>query len=299
MVVRLAWLILAVAVATACGPSSSPAGSPVPFGVVTTTTVFADMVRNVGGDLVAVSSLVPPNGDVPTFSPKPSDIRTLAGARLVVMNGLGLDDWLTRPIDSVGSHAPVLTRGVDLPGAEYQAGEAASGPPNPHLWMNVAYAQGYVDRIATALAQADPAHAATYQANGVAYRARLGDLDTSVKAQILSIPAPNRRFVAFHDAFPYFARRYGLEIVGVAVEAPGQDPSAAYTAQLIGAIRAAHVKAIFSEAQFPPKLVQQLAQETGTTVVATLYDDSVGDPPIATYEAIIRWDTDQFVKALS
>src|SRR5712691_4193282 len=162
MVVRLGWLIAAAVVATACGPSSSAAGASATFGVVTTTTVFADMVRNVGGDLVAVSSLVPPNGDVHTFSPKPSDIRTLAAARLVVMNGLGLDDWLTRTIESVASHAPVLTLGVDLPGAEYLEGEDPSGPPNPHLWMNVAYAQGYVDRIAAELAKADPAHAATY-----------------------------------------------------------------------------------------------------------------------------------------
>ena len=284
--------------------SCTSAGSSAPIGsarlpVVATTSVFADLVRNVGGDLVAVSSLVPPNSDVHTYSPKPSDIRALAGAHVVFMNGLGLDDWLMRTIESGASHAAVVQLAVDLPGAVYQLGEDPNGPPNPHLWLNVAYGQGYVDRVAAALARADPADAAAYGAQGTAYRARLGDLDAWVKQQVASIPARNRRFAAFHDAFPYYAAAYGLEIVGVAVAAPGQDPSAAYTARLVDAIRLAHVGAIFAEAQFPPKLVEQIAHETGASVVATLYDDSIGDPPVSSYEAIVRWDTQQIVKALS
>jgi ABC-type Zn uptake system ZnuABC Zn-binding protein ZnuA len=175
----------------------------------------------------------------------------------------------------------------------------ATGTSNPHLWMNVAYAQLYVDRIAAALAQVDPAHAAAYATQAQGYRARLGDLDGWIRQQIGTIPPAGRRFVAFHDALPYYATAYGLEIAGVAVAAPGQEPSAAYTAQLIDAVRAAHVKAIFAEAQFPSKLVTQIAEQTGATVVATLYDDSIGDPPVDTYEAIMRWDTEQFVKALS
>ena len=131
-----------------------------------------------------------------------------------------------------------------------------------------------------------------------AYRARLSDLDASVRQQVATIPAANRKLVAFHDAFPYYARAYGITIVGVAVDAPGQDPSAGYTAALIDAIRAAGVKAIFSEAQFPKKLIDALAAETGATVVADLYDDALGDPPITSYEALIRWDTEQLVKAL-
>ena len=113
-----------------------------------------------------------------------------------------------------------------------------------------------------------------------------------------AIPPEDRRLVTFHDAFPYYAREYGLTIVGVAAEAPGQDPSAGDTARLIDAIKAAHVKAIFSEAQFPPRLVDQLASATGVTVVADLYDDALGDDPVTSYEAVIRWDTDQLVKAL-
>src|SRR5436309_7258620 len=104
------------------------------------------MVAQVGGDLVNAQSLVPANGDVHTFSPKPSDIRRLAGARLVVMNGLGLDDWLTKSVRAVADKASILRLGVDLPGVDYEVGEDPSGTPNPHVWMNAAYAALYADR---------------------------------------------------------------------------------------------------------------------------------------------------------
>ena len=290
-------LAFVVASCTSGGPTGTAATGK--LAVVATTSVFADLVRNVGGDLVNVSGLVPPNSDVHTYSPKPSDVRALASAGLVFMNGLGLDDWLLETIASVASRAPVVQLAVALPGAAYVGGDDANGASNPHLWLNVAYAQGYVDRIVAALAQADPANATTYAAQGKAYRARLGDLDAWVRQQVATIPLPNRRFVAFHDAFPYYAAAYGLEIVGVAVSAPGQDPNAAYTAALIKAMRAARVTAIFAEAQFPPKFVEQLAREAGVSVIATLYDDSLGDPPLSSYDAIIRWNTEQFVKALT
>jgi ABC-type Zn uptake system ZnuABC Zn-binding protein ZnuA len=285
-----------IAVLTACQPGTTAPGSVVK--VVTTTTVFADMIRHVGGNLVDVTSLVPKNGDVHTFAAKPSDVRAVAEAKLLMMNGLGLDDWLTRTIaNASAAGTPLIKLGEDLPGVTLLPGEEP-GTQNPHLWMDVAYAELYADRIAAALEQVDPAHHDDYQRQGAAYRQRLADLDGEVRAQIATIPAGNRRLVTFHDAFPYYARAYGITIVGVAVEAPGQDPSAGYTAQLIDAIKAARVKAIFSEAQFPARLVEQLASETGAKVVANLYDDALGDDPVTSYEAVIRWDTQQLVGAL-
>jgi manganese/iron transport system substrate-binding protein len=281
----------------ACG-GGTPSAAPGTIAVVTTTTVFADIVANVGGDHVSVTSLVPMNGDVHTFEPRPADVRTVAAAKLLVMNGLGFDDWLERTISNAASSAtPLLKLGVDLPGVALLPGEGP-GTQNPHLWMNVRYAELYVDRIVASLASVDPPHAADYSARGAAYRDRLAALDGQVRAKIATIPEINRKIVMFHDAFPYFAAEYGITIVGVAVAAPGQDPSAGYTADLIQAIRAAGVTAIFSERQFPTKLVDQLAAETGTTVVANLYDDSLGDPPVVSYEALITWDTDQLVGAL-
>jgi ABC-type Zn uptake system ZnuABC Zn-binding protein ZnuA len=292
--------ILAVAVCSPrAGASDRPSGSGGALPVVTTTTVFADLIRNVGGELVDVRSLVPKGGDVHTFEPKPDDVRAVATARVLFMNGLGLDDWLERTISNASaSGTPLVKLGVDLPGVELLPGEAP-GTQNPHLWMNVKYAELYVDRIAAALKSTDPANVERYDSQAMAYKQRLDALDAQVRAKVGSIPEANRKLVTFHDAFPYYARAYGITIVGVAVEAPGQDPSAAYTAQLIQAIRSAGVKAIFSENQFPTKLIDQIASETGATVVADLYDDSVGDPPVTSYEAVITWDTDQLVKALT
>ena len=267
--------------------------------VVATSSVFADMIENVGGDRVTVTALVPHSADVHTFQPSPTDVRAVAGARLLVMNGLGLDDWLRDTIvNASAAGTPLVELGPGLPGVTLLPGEE-SGTQNPHLWMAVPYAEGYVGEIEAALVRVDPANADAYHQGAKAYRTRLDALDQQIRTRIATIPAADRRLVTFHDAFPYFAREYGLEIVGVAVEAPGQDPSAAEIAALIEAIKAAHVKAIFSENQFPRQLVDQLAASTGATVVADLYDDSLGDPPVTSYEALMTWDVDQLVDALT
>ncbi len=293
-----ALLVVVVAGGCAAAPGSSGDGAD-RIGVVTTTTVFADLVANVGGDLVTVTSLVPKNGDVHTYSPRPSDVQAVANAQLLVMNGLGLDNWLEKTISSASREStPLVKLGPGLSGVALLPGDEP-GTENPHLWMDVRYAEGYVDEIVAALSRVDPGHAGTYRSQGDAYKAQLTTLDAWVRQQIATIPPANRKLVTFHDAFPYYAREYGITIVGVAVEAPGQDPSAAYTAQLIDAIRAAGVKAIFSEAQFPAKLMDQIASETGARVVSNLYDGSLGDPPVTSYEAMIRWDTQQLVDALA
>jgi ABC-type Zn uptake system ZnuABC Zn-binding protein ZnuA len=291
--------LAAATLLSGCAGPSPSGGSNGKLIVVTTTTVFADLVSNVGGDLVSVTSLVPKNADVHTFEPRPADVRTVSGAKLLIMNGLGLDDWLSKTITNAAANGtPLLQLGVDLPGVTLLPGET-SATENPHLWMDVKYAELYVDRIAQALGSADPSHAATYLTQAAAYKQQLETLDGWVRSQIATIPEANRKLVTFHDAFPYYAREYGITIVGVAVEAPGQDPSAGYTAQLITAIKSAGVKAIFSEAQFPAKLVDELASEANCKVVANLYDDALGDPPTSSYDAVIRWDTTQLVQALS
>jgi manganese/iron transport system substrate-binding protein len=280
-----------------CGqPGGSSTGR---LAVVTTSSVFADMISNVGGDRITVTALVPHHADVHTFQPSPADVRAVAGARLLVMNGLGLDDWLRETIVNASSAGtPLVELGPGLSGVDLLPGEEP-GTQNPHLWMAVPYAKGYVGEIEAALVSADPANAEAYHEGAKAYQTLLDALDQQIRSKIAAIPAADRRLVTFHDAFPYFAREYGLEIVGVAVEAPGQDPSAAEIAALIEAIKAAHVKAIFSEEQFPTQVVDQLAASTGAKVVAQLYDDSLGDPPITSYEALMDWDVDQLVSALA
>jgi len=294
------FLTILLLVVAACGGGSVPTGSVDPGGplkVVTTSTVFADLIRNVGGDRVAVTSLVPRGVDVHTYQATPVDLRAVASADLFVMNGLGLDDWLEKTIRSASNGAPIVKLAVDLEGVVLLPGETPAAQ-NPHLWLDVAYATLYATRITENLQEMDTIHAAEIAATSAAYIQKLADLDVWVREQIGTIPAGDRQFVMFHDALPYFARAYGLTVVGVAVEAPGQDPSAGEIAALIDAIRATGVKAIFMEDQFPTTLVDQIGRETGATVEADLFTDSLGDDPITSYEALIRWNVEQIVTAL-
>lgn len=290
----LAVLLAAGVVAGCVGPY---AGDPTKLQVLTTTTVLADIAANVGGQYVQVTSLVPKNGDVHTFAPRPSDVVSASHARLIFMNGLGLDDWLNRTIDNASAGGKTVRLG-DAVSAQVPLlpGENAE-TRNPHLFMDVKYAELYADRIAAAMEEADPAHADAYRSQAAAYRGQLDTLDAWVRTEVGSIPKANRKIVTFHDAFPYYARAYGITVVGVAVEAPGQDPNAGYIANLITDVKAAGVKAIFSEAQFPAKLADQLAAEANCKVVANLYDDALGDD-VTSFEALIRWDTTQMVEAL-
>ncbi len=292
----LALLLAAVAVAGCAVPGGTAA--PGQVSVVTTTTVLADLVRQVAGARAFVTSLVPKGGDVHTFDPRPSSLRAVASASLIVRNGLGLDDWVAGLVANTGTSAAVLAAAEDLPGVAYLPGEGDAATVNPHIWMNVANAEQMVAKIAGALTAADPAGAQAYTERAAAYRAQLAQLDAELRTRMVAIPASDRTVVAFHDAFPYLADAYGLRIDGTIVAAPGQDPSAGSVADLIAAIRRDHVKAVFAEAQFNDELARMIAVETGVAVVSGLYDDTLGDPPLDTYTAIMRWDVDQVARAL-
>jgi manganese/iron transport system substrate-binding protein len=293
-------LILGLAlVLTACstGLPRNPAPSAGPLKVVTTTTVLADMVHQVGGPNVDASSIVPKGGVVETFDPSPRDITAVSEADLVVMNGLGLDDWLVKVIHAANPDVPVVRLAEDLPGVTYVEGENGEGT-NPHLWLDVAYGERYATRIANALAAADPARATQFRAGGDEYAKRLAALDKEVRGEVATIPPDNRKLVSFHEAFPYFAQAYGLEIVGSVVGVPGQDPSAGEVAALVDSIKRSGAKAVFTEAGFNPDLARAIAQEAGVSVESNLYNDSLGDPPVDTYEGLIRWDVRRIVGAL-
>jgi len=295
--------VLVAVVAGACGRETTPAASDVPAGtlqVVTTTTILADLVAQVGGSRVHVDSLVPKGGEVHTFDPSPSDVRRLVQADVVFMNGLGLDGWLGNLVADAGTDAPVVKLGENLPGVTYLAsGDPESEAVNPHLWLNVAYAAKYAERIGEALAEADPANAAAYRDRAAAYGQTLADLDTELRSKMDAIPAANRTVISFHDAFPYFAAAYGLAIDGTIVDAPGQDPSAGQIASLVGVVREKGVKAIFAEAQFSEDLARTIADETGARVVSSLYTDSIGDAPQDTYVGMMRWNVDRVLEALA
>ncbi len=279
----------------ACQPSASPSGSAAALKVVTTTTVFADIVQNVGGSRVDASSIIPPGVGPEDYEPKPDDAVKLAGAKLIVSNGVGLDNFLDDLLASgSGGETPRLVLGDGIPTI------TVDGEPNPHFWLDPMLVKDYyLPAIVASLTQVDPAGQATYQANADDYATQLDELDAELKAKIEEIPPANRKLVTFHDAFPYFAKHFGFELIGVILANVGQDPSAADLAALVDKVKAAHVKAVFSEAQFSPRLSETLASEAGIEhVVTTLYNDALGPAPADTYLGLMRWNVDQMVPAL-
>jgi len=280
-------------------PASVGSGSASPAAdghlrIVATTTVFADLVRQVGGDRVDVASIIPAGAGPEDYEPRPEDARLLSGADLVVSNGAGLDDFLDGLITGSGSSAPrlVLTDGIPI--------LTVDGEANPHVWLDPTLVTDHmVPAIRDALTQLDPSGAAGYGAGASAYAAELHRLDAELADQVRAIPEERRKLVTFHDAFPYFAQHYGFEVVGVILESPGQEPSASDLAALVTKVKRAGVPAVFSEAQFSPKLAQTLADEAGiTSIVTNLYTDSLGDAPADTYEGMMHWDMDHIVEAL-
>ncbi len=287
-------------VAAACGTtggSNSSAGASASLSVAATTTFLADLVRQAGAGRVNVTSIVPKGGEVHTFDPSPGDAARLSSADLIVANGLGLDDWLADLAVDAGATAPIVRLGESLPADTYISGGDV-GTINPHLWLDPKLAAIYVERIADALAVADPAGAEAYRQAAAEAADRLSELDRWATDRLASIPAGSRRLVSFHDALPYLARAYDLEIVGVVVPAPGQEPSAGDVAALIDEIKRTAVPAIVTEVQFNGDLARSIASETGATVVADLYTDTLGDPPVDTYDGMIRWDIERLATAL-
>jgi ABC-type Zn uptake system ZnuABC Zn-binding protein ZnuA len=268
---------------------------PNALNVVATTTVFADIVANVGGSRTSVNAIIPPGVGPEDYEPKPDDAKRLADAALVVSNGVGLDDFLDRLIRS-GSNgrAARLVLGDGIPTV------TIDGEENPHFWLDPSLvSEYYVPAIVAKLTELDPAGEAIYEANAKAYTQSIDALDQELKAQVAEIPAENRKLVTFHDAFPYFARHFGFELVGVILENVGQEPTASELGALVDKVKAAEANAIFSEAQFSPKLSETLAREAGITrVVTTLYTDSLGPAPADTYLGMMRWNMSQIAEAL-
>jgi manganese/iron transport system substrate-binding protein len=276
-------------------PSTAPSGRLV---VVATTSTLASLVRAVAGDAADVQVLVPIGVSPETYEPTPHDIIALENATLMFENGAGLEGWLQKLISTSATHARVVVLSEAITGAGGSAQNRLAAT-NPHFWLDPNYAELYVARVAHALSAADPAHAELYRAKAAAEVDRLAQLDLWTRKRIATIPAQQRAMIAFHDAWYYFDRRYGLRDVGAIEPSPGREPSAAELAALIEVARANHVRAIFAEPEFSPRLAKQLADSTGIATVTNLYDDSLGDTPeLSSYEGMMRHNVDTIVKAL-
>ena len=262
----------------------------VPIRVVTTFSTLNSFVRAVGGDHVQVTNLVPVGASPENYEPTPEAIAALSQANLIVQNGLGIETWLQQTIANAGNHsARVVVLSDGLKHIVH----------NPHLWMDPVLAQAYVGKIRDALSSIDPANKSEYERNAKAYNQQLAALRASIARQIATIPPQHRAMIIFHNAFDYYNRRFGIRTVGVIELSPGQDPSPPYVARLVDLARANHVRAVFSEPEYSPKLAQTLAKSAGIRVVTNLYDDSIGnDPRVHDYISMLRYDTAVITKAL-
>ncbi len=291
----------ATALVAGCG-----GGSPGPGGasVVATTTQIGDWARVVGGDAVAVHQILQPNTDPHEYEPRPADVIATSGARVVLENGDGLDSWMDKVVSQAGGHPAVVVLGEHVP--VRRAGEA-SGPEasryDPHWWHDPRNAESAVRQIRDALVRAVPAGKALFERRASAYLASLSHLDRGIAACLARVPPGERKLVTDHDAFGYFAARYGITVVGTVI--PSQttqaQPSAGATARLIRLVRREHVRAVFPESSINPKLAQAIARETGATSGYTLYGDTLGPPSSdgATYLRMEAANADAMVRGFT
>jgi len=276
-------LLLAAAPLAACGLVAGGSAQ-----VLTTTTILGDMTKQLAGDRMSVGSIVPAGAHVEEYEPRPNDAKRMSDAKLVISNGLDLDKWVEPLLRNAKSGTPVVVVTDGLPDID----------GNPHMWFDPTLARKYVEKIRDALIALDPAGREVYTASALRYSQELVALDAELKAKVATIPPDRRRLVTSHDAFPYLAKAFGLEIVGFAQPEPDKMPSAGELADLIDRVKSAKVPAIFSEAGVSPQLAETIAKETGAKVITDLPTDSLLDKPADSYVGLMRVVVDKIVAAL-
>ncbi|MGC1165732.1 MAG: metal ABC transporter substrate-binding protein, partial [Solirubrobacterales bacterium] len=285
--------------------------------VVATTTQIADFAREIGGEAVAVNQLLQPNSDPHDYEPRPDDVRTVADAKLVYASGDGLDDWAEEIVSDSGADAEIVDLGAVAPIRLPGEGEEEHGHEDehaaeehhhdakydPHWWHDPRNAEAAVREIERSLVAADPSSKAEFRRNADAYVARLRALDAGTASCIDSVPAAERKLITDHDAFNYFAARYGIEVVGAVI--PSQttqaQPSAKELSELADTIEAEEVKAVFPESSLSPGVAEAIANQTGATADYTLYGDTLGPAGSdgATYLEMERANADAVVRGFT
>jgi len=291
---RIAFILLALVAA-------APAAAQDKLRTIASFSILGDLVKKVGGARVEVATLIGPNGNAHVYEPSPADSRRVADAKVVFVNGLGFEGWLGRLVKASGTRAAIVVASTGI-GPRSSASETRLGDDktDPHAWQSVANAKRYVANIRDALIKADPAGEGVYKANAAAYQAKLDALDREVREVVAGIAPDRRRVITSHNAFGYFQDDYGIEFTapqGVSTEA---EASAKDVAAIIRQIRTQKIAAVFLENVTDPRLVQQIANETGAKVGGVLYSDALtdatGDAP--TYIDLIRHNFKQLAGAL-
>ena len=287
---RRFWLVALALMAV-----TTPAHAGDRLNVVASFSILGDLVRNVGGTGVDVTTLVGPDGDAHVYVPTPADAKRIAGAKLVFVNGLGLEGWLPRLVQSAGNKAVIVTATSGV--APLKLGSEA----DPHAWQSPLNAKIYVANVRDALVAAAPAEAIAFRSNAEAYLEKLDALDREVRQAIAQIPESRRKVISTHRAFGYFAAAYGVEFIAPLGVSTESEASARDIAGIITQIRTSKIPAVFLENISDPRLIRQIAAETGARVGGTLYSDSLtgekGDSP--TYIEMVRHNIKALTNALS
>lgn len=273
---------------------ASPLRAAERLNVVASFSILGDFVRNVGGDRVNLTTLIGANGDVHVYTPAPSDAKRIADAKLVIVNGLGLEGWLPRLVQSAGAAAQVVTASAGIAPLKLRS------DADPHAWQSVPNAKIYVTNIANALAATEPADAEFFQGQAKAYLDKLEALDREVRDVVAKIPPERRKVISTHDAFGYFAAEYGVQFIAPLGVSTETEPSARDIAAIIGEIRTQKIPAVFLENISDDRLARRIASETGAKVGGTLISDSLtGEKgPGPTYIDMVRHNIKALTSAL-
>jgi len=283
-----------------CLPGSVQAQEPVsPIKVVATFSILGDMIRTVGGNDVDVITLVGPDEDAHAFQPSPDAAKAIAQANIIAINGLHFEGWMNRLIKASGTKAKLLvvSAGVHPRLLEETTGERV---PDPHAWQDLRNGQLYVKNIALALSEARPDQAAVFKQRAKAYIEKLATLDETARAAFDALPPTQRKLITSHDAFGYFAQAYGLTFLAPASMNTEEEPSAAAVAKLIAQINREKIKMIFIENMTDPRLIEQIAKDTGAHMGGTLYADALSKPEgeAPTYLDMMRVNIERITAAL-
>ncbi len=285
-----------------------------PLQVTASFSILGDFVRQVGGERVALRTLVGADEDAHAFQPRPSDAREIGASALVVVNGLGFDDWTVRLARSGGYRGTVVVasegvatldmadeHGHQAHAGGHRHGTGGSRAVDPHAWQDVANAQRYVANIAAALAAVDPDGADLYRANAERYRAELAALDAEIRRTFSALPADRRKVVSSHDAFAYFGRAYGIRFLSPVGVSNNAEPTAQGVARLIRQLKAENIPAVFIENVADARLIERIRSESGARVGGTLYSDalSAAAGPAPSYAAMMRTNLETIRDALA
>lgn len=293
-------LLIAAALAVALPLlAAGPAFAQEKFKAITTFTVIADIAQNVAGDAAIVESITKPGAEIHNYQPTPGDLVKAQNADLILWNGLNLELWFEKFFQNLRDvPGVVVSDGVEPMGI---AEGPYTGKPNPHAWMSPEAAKVYVDNIAKAFAEHDPANAETYRANAEAYKAEIDAVVTPIRESIAAIPEARRWLVSSEGAFSYLTRDFGLNELYIWPINADQQGTPQQVRRVIDRMREHNVPAVFSESTISPDPAQQVARETGAKYGGVLYVDSLTDAngPVPTYLDLLRVTTETIVKGLS